>query len=226
MEAFNTYQTPLSSRYASKEMAHLFSPSNRFFTWRKLWLNLAIAEKELGLPISDEAIAQMKDNLHPTPDQFDIAAREEKNVDTMSWLMCIPLGRSLQLLWGLYSATSCYVTEFVDTLACRWFAWFGGSDEYTLLKEVDDRIFSTSVDLNHTFAPIHISPPKDEARTITLDVFAEDESASVQATLYKNGRQDRSRERRYPVVYLLNATQQFYWVTTGLNSASKSFPMR
>ncbi|KAJ3771679.1 uricase [Lentinula raphanica] len=84
-------------------------------------------------------------------------------------------------------------------------------DEYTLLKEVDDRIFSTSVDLNYTFAPIHISPPKDEkkldivaptldqaqrgsvwdptvfdrARTITLDVFAEDESASVQATLYK-----------------------------------------
>ncbi|KAJ3874895.1 uricase [Lentinula edodes] len=86
-------------------------------------------------------------------------------------------------------------------------------DEYTLLKEVDDRIFSTSVDLNYTFAPISISPPKDEkkldivipaldqaeagsvwdatvldrARTITLEVFAEDESASVQATLYKMG---------------------------------------
>ena len=73
------------SRYASKEMAHLFSPAvgmsrfnrlssglsagvqNRFFTWRMLWLNLAIAEKELGLPISDEAIEQMKNNLvrHP-----------------------------------------------------------------------------------------------------------------------------------------------------------------
>ncbi|KAJ3899078.1 uricase [Lentinula edodes] len=86
-------------------------------------------------------------------------------------------------------------------------------DEYTLLKEVDDRIFSTSVDLNYTFAPIRISPPQDEnkldivipaldqaeagsvwdatvldrARTITLEVFAEDESASVQATLYKMG---------------------------------------
>ncbi|KAJ3885434.1 hypothetical protein GG344DRAFT_29650, partial [Lentinula edodes] len=78
-------------------------------------------------------------------------------------------------------------------------------DEYTLLKEVDDRIFSTSVDLNYTFAPIRISPPKDEVnifthpseagsvwdatvldrRTITLEVFAEDESASVQAILYK-----------------------------------------
>ncbi|KAJ3807285.1 hypothetical protein F5876DRAFT_48361 [Lentinula aff. lateritia] len=86
-------------------------------------------------------------------------------------------------------------------------------DEYTRLKGVDDRIFSTSVDQNYTFAPFSISPPKDEnkldivipaldqaeagsvwdatvldrARTITLEVFAEDESASVQATLYKMG---------------------------------------
>ncbi|KAF5373387.1 hypothetical protein D9757_009764 [Collybiopsis confluens] len=86
-------------------------------------------------------------------------------------------------------------------------------DEYTLLKEVDDRIFSTSVDLSYTFAPISIPPPKDEkkldfvapaldqaepgsvwdpsvlerARTATLEIFATDESASVQATLYKMG---------------------------------------
>ena len=44
-------------------MAYLFSPANRFFTWRKLWLNLAKAEKQLGLPISDEAINQMEANL-------------------------------------------------------------------------------------------------------------------------------------------------------------------
>ena len=63
MEAYSTYQTPLSSRYASKEMAHLFSPAKRFSTWRKLWLYLATAEKELGLPIPDDAIEQMKANL-------------------------------------------------------------------------------------------------------------------------------------------------------------------
>ncbi|KAJ3484749.1 hypothetical protein NLJ89_g11958 [Agrocybe chaxingu] len=63
MEAFETYQTPLSSRYASKEMAYLFSPANRFSTWRTLWLNLAIAEKQLGLPIAEEAIEQMRANL-------------------------------------------------------------------------------------------------------------------------------------------------------------------
>ncbi|KAJ4481207.1 adenylosuccinate lyase [Lentinula aciculospora] len=68
MEAFDTYQTRLSSRYASKEMAHLFSPS----------LNLAIAEKELGLPIADNAISQMKKNLQLTPEQFGITAKQEK----------------------------------------------------------------------------------------------------------------------------------------------------
>ncbi|KAG6861131.1 Phosphoribosylglycinamide formyltransferase [Termitomyces sp. Mi166 len=59
-------------------MAHLFSPANRFYTWRSLWLNLAIAERELGLPISEEAIEQMKANLHLTPEQFETAAQEEK----------------------------------------------------------------------------------------------------------------------------------------------------
>ncbi|KAG6830142.1 adenylosuccinase ade13 [Tricholoma furcatifolium] len=59
-------------------MAHLFSPANRFYTWRTLWLNLAIAERELGLPITEEAIQQMKDNLHLTPEQFEVAAEEEK----------------------------------------------------------------------------------------------------------------------------------------------------
>lgn len=50
----------------------------RFQTWRKLWLNLAIAEKELALPISDEAIKQMSDNLLLDDDQMKIAAEEEK----------------------------------------------------------------------------------------------------------------------------------------------------
>ena len=59
----DSYQSPLSSRYASKEMSHLFSSAMRFRTWRELWLNLALAEKELGLPISDEAITQMRQNL-------------------------------------------------------------------------------------------------------------------------------------------------------------------
>ncbi len=66
------------SRYASPEMVHLFSPSMRSSTWRSLWLNLAIAEKELGLPISDKAIEQMKANLKLDEEQMKIAAEEEK----------------------------------------------------------------------------------------------------------------------------------------------------
>ncbi|KAF8200342.1 L-Aspartase-like protein [Pholiota molesta] len=121
MEAFETYQTPLSSRYASKEMAYLFSPANRFSTWRKLWLNLAIAEKQLGLPISDEAIAQMQANLDLTPEQFDIAAVEEKKRrhDVMAHVhtfgVVAPAAAGIIHL----GATSCYVTDNADLIFLR-----------------------------------------------------------------------------------------------------------
>ncbi|KAF9040109.1 adenylosuccinate lyase [Panaeolus papilionaceus] len=121
MDAFETYQTPLSSRYASKEMAHLFSPANRFNTWRQLWLNLAIAEKQLGLPISDEAIAQMKANLELTPEQFEIAAVEEKKRrhDVMAHVHTF--GTVAPAAAGIIhlGATSCYVTDNADLIFLR-----------------------------------------------------------------------------------------------------------
>ena len=73
-----TYQTPLASRYASKEMSSLFSNATRFGTWRQLWLWLAKAEKQLGLPISDDAITQMEAHLELTDEDFEVAAIEEK----------------------------------------------------------------------------------------------------------------------------------------------------
>ena len=54
------YQSPLSERYASKEMQYIFSPDMKFRTWRKLWIALAETEKELGLPITDEQIEELK----------------------------------------------------------------------------------------------------------------------------------------------------------------------
>ncbi|KAK7039176.1 adenylosuccinase ade13 [Paramarasmius palmivorus] len=109
------------TRYASDEMAHLFSPSNRFYTWRKLWLNLAIAEKQLGLPISDEAIEQMKANLKLTPDQFEIAAEEEKKRrhDVMAHVHTF--GRVAPAAAGIIhlGATSCYVTDNADLIFLR-----------------------------------------------------------------------------------------------------------
>ena len=78
MSSFESWQSPLSSRYASKEMSSLFSNATRFSTWRELWLNLAIAEKELGLPIPQEAIDQMKAHLTLDEEQMKLAAEEEK----------------------------------------------------------------------------------------------------------------------------------------------------
>jgi adenylosuccinate lyase len=78
MASFESWQSPLSGRYASKEMSGLFSNATRFSTWRTLWLHLAIAEKELGLDIPQEAIDQMQANLTLNDKQMKLAAEEEK----------------------------------------------------------------------------------------------------------------------------------------------------
>ncbi|TDL26961.1 Adenylosuccinate lyase [Rickenella mellea] len=121
MDAFNTYQSPLSSRYASKEMAHLFSPAMRFHTWRKLWLDLAIAEKELGLPITDQAIKEMQENLHLDAEQFELAAVEEKKRrhDVMAHVHTF--GTAAPSAAGIIhlGATSCFVTDNADLIFLR-----------------------------------------------------------------------------------------------------------
>ncbi|KAJ8517585.1 hypothetical protein ONZ45_g5252 [Pleurotus djamor] len=102
-------------------MAELFSSATRFHTWRKLWLNLAIAEKELGLPISDEAIEQMKANLDLTPEQFATAAQEEKKRrhDVMAHVHTF--GQVAPAAAGIIhlGATSCYVTDNADLIFLR-----------------------------------------------------------------------------------------------------------
>ena len=78
------YQSPLSERYASKEMQYVFSPEMKFKTWRRLWIALAETEQELGLDITDEQIAELKaakDDIN-----YDVAKKREKEVrhDVMS----------------------------------------------------------------------------------------------------------------------------------------------
>ncbi|KAF6749496.1 adenylosuccinate lyase [Ephemerocybe angulata] len=121
MEAFEGYQTPLSSRYASKEMSYLFSPAKRFSTWRQLWLNLAIAEKELGLPIPEQAIEEMKNNLNLTPEQFEIAAVEEKKRRHDVMAHVYTFGKVAPSAAGIIhlGATSCYVTDNADLIFLR-----------------------------------------------------------------------------------------------------------
>ena len=72
------YESPLNSRYSSKEMKAIFSPDHKFKTWRQLWIYLASCEKELGLNITDEQIAELEASKEDI--NYDVAAREEKLV--------------------------------------------------------------------------------------------------------------------------------------------------
>ena len=78
------YQTPLAERYASKEMQYIFSPDKKFRTWRRLWIALAESEKELGLNITDEQIAELK--AHQDDINYEDAKKREAEVrhDVMS----------------------------------------------------------------------------------------------------------------------------------------------
>ncbi|KAK9459972.1 L-Aspartase-like protein [Lipomyces oligophaga] len=121
-QEFDNYLTPLSSRYASKEMSNLFSIRTRFSTWRKLWLNLAIAEKELGLTaVTDEAIEQLRAHVEITDEEIVAASEQEKIVrhDVMSHVHVY--GLSAPAAAGIIhlGATSCYVTDNADLIFLR-----------------------------------------------------------------------------------------------------------
>lgn len=110
------YETPFSSRYASPEMQYLFSPDNKFRTWRRLWIALAEAERELGLPITEEQIAEMK--AHAEDINYDVAAAREKEVrhDVMAHVYAY--GQQCPSARGIIhlGATSCYVGDNTDLI--------------------------------------------------------------------------------------------------------------
>ena len=113
------YQSPLSERYASKEMQYIFSPDMKFKTWRKLWIALAETEAELGLPITEEQIAELKaakDDIN-----YDVAKAREKEVrhDVMSHVYAY--GQQCPTAKGIIhlGATSCYVGDNTDVIIMR-----------------------------------------------------------------------------------------------------------
>ena len=113
------YISPLSERYASKEMQYFFSEDNKFRTWRRLWIALAETEKELGLDITDEQIAEMKaaqDDIN-----YDVARAREKVVrhDVMSHVYAF--GQQCPHAKGIIhlGATSCYVGDNTDVIIMR-----------------------------------------------------------------------------------------------------------
>ncbi len=115
----DNYTSPLSSRYASKEMQFIFSPDNKFRTWRKLWIVLAETEQELGLPITDEQLAELK--AHAEDIDYAAAAAYEKKLrhDVMAHVHtygdCCPTARGIIHL----GATSCYVGDNTDVIIMR-----------------------------------------------------------------------------------------------------------
>ena len=110
------YQSPLSERYASKEMQYIFSPDKKFCTWRRLWIALAETEKELGLNISDEQIEELK--AHADDINYDVAKEREKQVrhDVMSHVYAY--GQQCPKAKGIIhlGATSCYVGDNTDII--------------------------------------------------------------------------------------------------------------
>ena len=116
MSNTDRYVSPLSERYASKEMQYIFSPDKKFRTWRRLWIALAETEKELGLPITDEQIEELKS--HADDINYDVAKAREKEVrhDVMSHVYAYgvqcPKAKGIIHL----GATSCYVGDNTDII--------------------------------------------------------------------------------------------------------------
>ena len=115
----DVYESPLSSRYASPYMLHLFSADMRFQTWRRLWTALARAEHELGLPITAEQVAELE--AHITDIDYAVAEQREREVrhDVMAHVYAY--GKAAPSAAGIIhlGATSCYVTDNADLILYR-----------------------------------------------------------------------------------------------------------
>ncbi len=115
----NTYETPLNSRYASPEMQGIFSPDRKFTTWRKLWVALAESEMEMGLPVTQAQVDELK--AHVNDIDYEAARRHEERTrhDVMAHVLAYgdacPGARGVIHL----GATSCYVTDNADILMLR-----------------------------------------------------------------------------------------------------------
>ena len=115
----SNYESPLSSRYASDQMQYIFSPDKKFSTWRRLWVALAQAEMELGLPVTQEQVSELE--AHLTDIDYDLAAKKERELlhDVMAHIhtygaLCPKAMPIIHL-----GATSCYVGDNTDIIIMR-----------------------------------------------------------------------------------------------------------
>ena len=115
----DTYESPLASRYASREMLYLFSPDKKFTTWHRLWIALARAEMELGLPITQAQIDEMereRDHI-----DYDLVAQKEKELRHDVMAHVYTYGKAAPAAAGILhlGATSCYITDNADIVLYR-----------------------------------------------------------------------------------------------------------
>jgi adenylosuccinate lyase len=119
MPEYQTYDNPLAARYASREMLYNFSPEKKFRTWRRLWVALAEAEQELGLPISRTQIEELR--AHQDEVNYEVAEARERQVrhDVMAHIYAY--GQQCPTAKGIIhlGATSAYVTDNTDLIQLR-----------------------------------------------------------------------------------------------------------
>lgn len=115
----NSYENPLISRYASKEMSYIFSDESKFSTWRNLWVALAEAEKELGLNITEEQIAEMKANINNI--DYEMAAQKEREFrhDVMAHVHTYGAACPKAMPIIHLGATSMYVVDNTDAILMK-----------------------------------------------------------------------------------------------------------
>ncbi|MCI9547658.1 MAG: adenylosuccinate lyase [Oscillospiraceae bacterium] len=115
----STYESPLSSRYASDKMQYIFSQDKKFSTWRRLWVALARAEMELGLPVTQEQVDELE--AHITDIDYDLAAKKERELrhDVMAHIHTYGASCPKAMPIIHLGATSCYVGDNTDIIIMR-----------------------------------------------------------------------------------------------------------
>ncbi len=162
------YQSPLSERYASREMQYIFSPDMKFRTWRKLWIALAETEKELGLNITQEQIDELK--AHAEDINYEVAQAREKEVrhDVMSHVYAYgvqcPKAKGIIHL----GATSCYVGDNTDIIVMTEALRLVKKKLVNVIKELAD--FADKYKAQPTLAFTHFQPaqPTSVGKRATL----------------------------------------------------------
>jgi adenylosuccinate lyase len=156
MNDYDSFQNPLSSRYASEEMLRLFSPQKKFSTWRRLWIALARAEKELGLPITQTQISQMeamRDNIN-----FEVAEQKESELrhDVMAHIHAFGAQCPQAMPIIHLGATSCFVTDNADVIIMKEALILLRDKLVTLIAKLSD--FSLTYKALPTLGFTHFQP--------------------------------------------------------------------